>query len=327
MKRVLNIINNQLQNESFLKKTFFCLVVFWIVLQIFICIVLHYDVRRRDDPGGYLNLAEQCFNSNTIYPTIDHLHDRYIFQPGYINFLLLILTIFGSFRAMYLVNILMNIGILSAIFFIAKRLFDSKTTYLSGIIYLLLFSNYTVVLHTYSELPFLLLMLCSFVCILKGKNVFFVLSGVSLALANWIRPLGMIALVALCAFLIFKKVNWKPYVSLLGSYVGTILIIGCISTIYFPDFVYQSTTSGVNMIMGANDDCTGGYNATVFEKGKIGYIENSTATAMTYKEFDSFFTQQSVKWIKEHPLKYISFVPKKIINLFLLGDGQFDHTY
>ena len=35
-----------------------------------------------------------------------------------------------------------------------------------------------------------------------------------------------------------------------------------------------ATTSGINLIIGANDDINGTYTNKVFQKGKIGYIEN-----------------------------------------------------
>jgi hypothetical protein len=92
-------------------------------------------------------------------------------------------------------------------------------------------------------------------------------------------------------------------------------------------FVYQSTTSGVNLLIGANDDARGNFNSgsVVFEEGKIGYLNNPAD--MTFQERNSFYTTQAVNWIKENPTRYISMIPTKLFYLFSTNTYSFSPIY
>lgn len=99
---------------------------------------------------------------------------------------------------------------------------------------------------------------------------------------------------------------------------GTLLFImlfGTINYLHFDKFVYTSTTAPVNLIIGANNDATGLYNNKVFDEGKIGFI--SQPEKKTYVEKEDYWFKQAGKWIYNHPIKYVSLFPLKIVQMFI----------
>ncbi|MBK9099527.1 MAG: hypothetical protein IPM14_15735 [bacterium] len=67
-------------------------------------------------------------------------------------------------------------------------------------------------------------------------------------------------------------------------------------------------------MIGANDDATGGFNATVHQPGKSGYIENSDK--LTYIQKGEFHKEQAFKWIKENPIKWLLLAPLKLLHAY-----------
>jgi hypothetical protein len=70
----------------------------------------------------------------------------------------------------------------------------------------------------------------------------------------------------------------------------------------------------VNLLLGANDDATGGFNSAVFEKGKAGYIENPDS--MTFTQKGDFYQDAALNWITQHPIKWIMLAPLKFLHTF-----------
>lgn len=99
---------------------------------------------------------------------------------------------------------------------------------------------------------------------------------------------------------------------------------------YFPDMVYSANTTGVNMIMSAYDKAFGGFDDRVFEEGEIGYLPGAvdstripvrrypgaeliyqTTDRYLYKEYDAFYKERAMDWIKHNPIKWLGMMPKK----------------
>ena len=170
---------------------------------------------------------------------------------------------------------------------------------------------------------FIFLSLLSLYLVLSNKWYFIILSGVVLALANWVRPLAIAWMFSVIIYFFLNKSSYKKYACYIAGYIIMIIIIGSITKINFEDFNYASTTGGWNLIMGANDDCSGNYNDIVFREGNIGYISNEDKNVLSYKQQDSTYMSRSIKWIIENPINYISYIPAKVKELFLY-DNQYD---
>jgi hypothetical protein len=155
--------------------------------------------------------------------------------------------------------------------------------------------------------------------LLHDKKYAPVISGIILAMANWVRPLSLAYMVGMLIYLFIVKKR-KHIIKLLASFMLLIVCIG--ASAYFSSgyFVYQSTTSGVNLIMGANDDADGSYNTTCFQEGKIAYLDQDVLNNMTFTQRDSYYRKLAIQWIIKNPIKWILLFPKKIFYLYASAD-------
>lgn len=313
--------------DKIIKYGFISIVAVWTVLQV---IFVHYygsiDMTDSGDASSYRALAMACYEQGAWYPNDTFYTDNFIFAPGYVNYQILILHIFGSFWATLYLNVLLNVLIVWLLFSLGKTLFSTKAAYIASLAYILLSSNLLSPAFGYTELPFILLSLLAIRLLIREQWYWLMIGGAVLAVANWVRPFAIAWLVAACCYIAYRvfidhQDKWWHTLMPVAGMVVTVCLIGSITRTHFPDFNYASTTGGWNLIMGANDNCNGTYNDEVFHKeGEIGYIDQPD---MSYKDRDKFYKHQAVQWIKEHPAKYISFLPAKIKYLFLY-DNQYN---
>lgn len=81
----------------------------WVILQV--CLMVKYwDMPNHDDALAYVKLASECIARGTWYPDVHNQYDDFIFGPGYVNLLIGIYHLFGSFSFVRLLNLLMNIA-------------------------------------------------------------------------------------------------------------------------------------------------------------------------------------------------------------------------
>jgi 4-amino-4-deoxy-L-arabinose transferase-like glycosyltransferase len=175
-----------------------------------------------------------------------------------------------------------------------------------------------MVLQNYTELFFTLLITISLYLYSLNKNIYFILSGAFIGAAIAVRPLGWglfaaIILIQIIDSIKERKLHSKYSYVYLGSMLF-ILIFGGITYSHFGKFEFTSTTGPVNLLIGANDDATGGFNATLHQPGKSGYIENSNQ--LTYIQKGEFYEEQAVKWIKENPDKWLLLAPLKLLHAY-----------
>lgn len=302
------------------------IVVVWVALQ-FIFVEAYGNVSFiGGDDAAYRVLAQRAIDMGTWYPNVSAYHDNFIFAPGYVNYLIVVFHFWGSYKASLYFNIIFNFCILLLIWRISKNWFGEKVPIFACVGYMLLPSNMLAPVVGLTELPFIFLSLLALLLAQNDKKIWsLIMSGVVLAVANWVRPLAIAWVLAIVIWLVLKyKESLLMIAKKLGCFIGgyllIILLIGLFTKMHFQDFNCKSTTGGWNLIMGANDDCNGTYNDDVFKKGNIGYIDDNE---MSYKERDSYFKSQSIKWIKHNPIKWISYLPSKIWYLFMY-DNQYD---
>jgi hypothetical protein len=166
-----------------------------------------------------------------------------------------------------------------------------------------------------------MLIISIYLFLLDSKATLFA-SGFLVGISIAIRPLGWAFIAAIILIHCYQFIKGKKLkLKIISVYTGTALFIvlfGSFTYSHFGNFEFTSTTGPVNLLLGANDDATGGFNATVHEKGKIGYLENPES--MTYKQKGDFYFNQAAKWIKENPEKWITLIPMKIIHSFVWDD-------
>ena len=278
----------------------------WVILQV--CLMVKYwDMPNHDDALAYVELASECIARGTWYPDVHNQYDDFIFGPGYVNLLIGIYHLFGSFSFVRLLNLLMNIAMVFEIRKLAGRMFSNKTGYYAAILYMSIFSNLYAPIAVLTDLPFTFLLLTALL-LCNFRRLFPVaVAGVLIALANWFRPLAIVFLCVILLLFIVQKRRWQSYVALALPLVLTVFLIGQSAKKRTGHFVYQAVSGGYNLAMSSFDEANGLVNFNGF-----GDPDNYICLPpgdYTYMERDSLLKRASVRWISEHPFKYISQLP------------------
>ncbi len=275
--------------------------------------VISFSGEQISDSAIYLSIATKLVKINEWYPSTSDINSDYLFGNGYINLIILCLRLFGNIRVLYYLNILFTQIILFSCLYILKKTLDSnKVLCWFTILFCLLNTFWSEVVHLRTELPFAALCFLSFALAYSQKKSSYILAGGILAISNWIRPLGIAFIIGLICLIIYRKrmliYIWKPIV----TYVSVVLIIGTLTYLNCGYFVYQSTTLGVNLMMSAHDNADGSY----MDISDIAPIPKEQRKNMTFRDVDKFYKKQSIEWIINNPGKYISQIPQKIFYLF-----------
>ena len=288
----------------------------WLIAQI-IVVVWFWGVPQKSDQGVYMDIAKACFDKGEWYPLQSSVYASYIWTAGFINFLILQLKLFGTMNTNMIFNLIMNIGIAVEIFCLGKRFFSVRTANIAVILWCLLYSNLMIVAPAGTEIPFLFLALSAFcLCLFYPKPLFMAIAGVLFILANWVRPLAIIFIFTIIIYMLWKKYSWKNFAALFVSIALSVFLIGKLTENKIGYFVFQSTTSGVNLIMTANDKAYGGVASSILKDStSIAFIEN--ADSLTFKEKDALWKARSIEWIKQNPGKYAKLYLLKLGGLYI----------
>lgn len=292
-----------------------CAVLLWLIAQVLL-IFLFWDTPQKSDQGAYLKLAQTCFDKGQWYPNIDHEYSSYIWAPGLINFFILQLKIFGTLKINFFLNLLMNIGIAYNIWVLCNKWFNKRTAQIAITFFCIIYSNIMVVLPAGTEVPFVFLAISALNLCLTNKFRHLLLAGTLLAIANWIRPLIIIFLPALLLCLYKNNSRIGHYVALIAPIILLSTCIGFATKNRMGYFNFQSSTSGINLIMTANDKAYGGVATSLMnDTTNICHIKN--AKNFTYAEKDSIWKTRAFEWIKKHPTKFAKLYIFKIAGLYI----------
>lgn len=301
----------------------------WIAAQILINI--HYlDATQYSDAGIYQRLASECYLADTWYPTATQLTaEPYVFNPGYVNFLILCLHIFGTFGAVPWLNIVFNVIIAFCVTYFTTKFLGTVHGRLALIMYCLLWSNIMIAAPTMSEILFGVLTYASIAAATAGSNgksgrdiLFLILSGILIAYANFVRPVALLFFVPTLLYLAIVKGSRIRRIGLYlaGGAAMSVLIIAFNFRLNGHPIVAAST-SGVNLIMGANDKADGSYTGETFNKGGAGDLTEYEGELNVFTR-DSIWMARSIEWIKANPGRYAGLMPVKLMRLWLGDDYQ-----
>jgi hypothetical protein len=178
--------------------------------------------------------------------------------------------------------------------------------------------NYALNLDLYSDLLSAALAYLAIFLFLKRKYSLAVLSGLVMALANFVRPEGLIFILPLLIYSIIKRIQPIRVIIFCSALLAGILLVGLFNYSNSGHFLSQSVTGGYNLLVGANPDANGKGEAyqIVLQPGKIGYI--SHRSQVSYIEKDRYWQRQAVDWIVHHPLEYSFLFIKKIYYAYYL---------
>lgn len=286
----------------------------WVGIQIYL-LISNWNLPMHDDALLYQTLALGCIEDGTWYPSVRHLFDEYVFGPGYVNLLIGIHRLTGTFACVSVLNLFLNIVLLFEIFVLGKKMFGEKVAYVSVLFYMFMYSNVYMPIAPLTDLPFTFLLLSALLLGMDKRLLPIMVAGVLLALANWFRPLALVYLITLLIYYVVHKRGWLNYAALLIPLVLCVCLIGWNAKERMGYFVYQSTTGGVNLAMSASDKATGTINyAGLWDPSSSVYLDPSQSYLFTDR--DRLLKEGSIAWISEHPIQYISLFPIKLGYLF-----------
>lgn len=335
-KRMQDLVNKYL----FCRRSLVLCFLFWIILQIIWIETYKIDFMFGDS-GLFEYWAKECYEAGTMYPNYNHYNMEYISALGWVNILILWLHFFPDFTFIpYLLMFFTTCSLLLLIS-ITKYINNNRTVcYMVAYTYMILPNFWTTTIAPYTEHSYVFFALLSVWFLLKTSNWSLISSGIAIAIAFWIRPIAEAWIISSIIFIFLTYRSYRRIALYLLTCVVSCSIIGLLSHQNFPDYPFKSSTGGVTLLIGANDDANGGYEGTIArEKGKIGYIadkyegqrlpvyetQNDTIRMLrldkeySYAQCDSIYKDIAINWIKENPLKWISLLPAKIKLLWFSG--------
>lgn len=188
-----------------------------IALQV-VLIIIFWGAEMHSDAGDFVRLAFKCYQAGEFYPMHSNLYSMYLVCPGLINWFILQLNIFGTLNLNMLFNLLMSCGITYFIFRITKLYFGEVVGYVAILQWNLLYSNWMAVLPAQTEVPFLFLALGCYCISLTVKDwQVFLLVGIMIVLANWVRPLIIIFVIPMLLVMLFRRLPAKFFIAMFLS--------------------------------------------------------------------------------------------------------------
>jgi hypothetical protein len=192
-------------------------ILFYLVIQLLF--LLWGRVPFHNDSSRYFENACVCVKHQSAYPCPLNLNDSYINAPVYINYLIILLKIWHSQKIIIISNIVLNGLQLILLYKITLLVFERKDyATITALLYMCYLANLGLILLNLTELAFGVLILLSIYFYYKEKKLFWLASGVSLALAIGVRPTGFALFFAFLTLLIthhnLKFLQRKSYISM-----------------------------------------------------------------------------------------------------------------
>lgn len=294
----------------------------WICVVAAVCIQITYifiykDYECKGDAATYINYADYCILHNSFYPTsgiVDNTaHELepafFIFNPGYINLLIFVRIIFGTYKAIFGFNIICMLICAWSLYRITSFLWSRTAAEFSVILWSLWPTCWQMPVNFFTEIPFVALVLISGALLTYKKFPFILASGLLLITANSIRPVGFIYIVVYLAVMIALRINLKTIAQFAGSLLAGIIII---ATFYFfvsGSFFIQSNTMGVNLMQGTFPPDSV---FTFHDENLSVLLEEYAETPHSVYDYDTSIRDLAISKIKENPERWLRQLPEKI---------------
>lgn len=273
-------------------------ILFFTLLQLLILAVFGYT--PYPDSNGYIDLAIDALSNGELYPVASKISEyEFLWNQGAINMVALSLLLTGSVTPLLVLYALMKGATAWFTYDIARKICGSRTAMIALTLYLLYPANYGECTSVHSELPFMFFALFSlWLSVCRSRHV---AAGFLLALANWMRPMGLVFLISL---LLYHWLGWRKSLRLIAGYLVTIIIIGSVNYQQKHVFIYQAQTGWM-----ALTDYSTNHSETSL------HIRNNCEWDVSQK--DSAWQSLFCKWLKEHPIEYFSQMPQKMLNTYV----------
>jgi len=307
-------------------------------------VLIVFGYTPTNDGEGYIEYAQIAIVDRQPYPTLHHIIGKpYIWNMGIINLVALSLGLTKSLYPLLILFCIMKALTAWLLAHTTARLFNRQTALIALILYILYPNNWGQSTMLSSEIPMMFFtMLALYTAPLSSskapptapegasipmkaivspsgdeRGVISGAVGGALALANWFRPVAAIFLLALIAyFFLFRKHQWKKLtLYLLSGYAFVVLLIGTSCYLRTGYFLYQADSLWFNMAEATYEtDSQPHYNTEVFPVGTARYIDDMQHK--TAIECSHIWRERSLKWLSEHPVKYLKKVPARLYYIY-----------
>lgn len=288
------------------RKITVAIIVAFTLLQFIILFVFGYT--PYPDSNGYLLLAKDCVRVGEPYPVSSQLYSLpFIWNVGAINLVALSLKLFKSIIPLLCLYSLLKGMSAWLIYEISKQLFKERLAFITLLLYVLYPANYGESTSLLSELPFTFFILLGIFSVLKQYTL---LGGALIAIANWIRPMGIVFIASLIVYYLLRKKKIDILKSISG-YLAVVAIL-CVLTYHRTGYcIYQAKTGWMSLLQYSVDHSP----------------ENDTyytmADGFNAVQKDSVWQKRTIEWITKHPGEYISQMPAKLIKTYVSDNVNF----
>jgi hypothetical protein len=200
-------------------------------------------------------------------------------------------------------------------------MFNKNVGSITVLLYIFYLNNLGFIVSNLTELLFGVLVLAALIFYTRKSNLNNYICGLFIGASICVKPVGYTLIIAFILFFIYSKIKFKksfPVIWLTCGVITFISVFGLFNYLHFGRFIYTASTGPINILMGANDDATGGYKDEVFKPGNLGYLANGDS--MTYSEKNNFYSEKSLNWITSHPLGWLALMPMKLTHTFIWDD-------
>jgi len=256
----------------------------------------------------------------------------FLMSPGYPYFLSLVYLVYGhNFYSVILIQFLFGSLICVLIYFLGEKLFNKQVGIISGLIscfYSISFFYEGMLFKTTLINLFNIVALILLIIFAKNRNKWYLfLSGVLLAISSQFRPNILIFIPFILIWLILyyeqlKFCNILIYsVSLIIGIFIILLPVGIRNYVIGKEFVLTTAHGGMNFYTGNNPYTNGRYNPLPFTRSDPKFEQNDflneailrSGKQLTRAESSKFWYNESLKFIRENPIKWIQLLVNKFI--------------
>lgn len=297
----------------------FALIGLFTLLQFLILVCFGYT--PYPDSNGYILLAKDAISQHDWYPVSKELKElAFIWNIGAINSVELSLRLFHSLIPLHVLYTFMKGASALLLWLIARRLFSDKIAFTALLLYIIYPANYGESTSFHSELPFTFFTLLA-VYFSVYKRPF--LSGISIAIANWYRPMGLVILLALLIYdIVGKQEVRKNFLFKLCGFFILVVLIGGSNEIRTGRFFYQAKTGWMSIMQYSwNEDRDHSQDYSYFPQGDPNIISHADRYDCIQK--DSVWESHFFLWLKHNPKEYVCQMPAKLVKTYISDNTAF----
>lgn len=274
------------------------LIVCFTIIQLVILFTFGYT--PYPDSEGYLYFANEAVQHAEPYPVTANINQYdFLWNIGAINSVALSLYLFHSYIPLLVLYSLMK-GMTAWFFYrITDKIANQHIAFIALILYIIYPANYGEGTSLLSELPFMFFIMMGLYFSLVRN--WFVFGGMMLAIANWFRPMAIVFLLALMIYYLLK---WRKSLRLFAGYLIVIIIIGSISYHRTGLFLYQAKSGWMALTDYSSDHAKES-------------MQVRDRTDWNVAQKDSAWQSLFFDWLKDHPVEYISQMPRKLVNTYV----------